>query len=316
MIAIVIASFFVLTAVAGLVAHYTAFRSNPLLAVAAFAAYPMLGSLVGLVILLVAREWWFAAVAAVVLLICGWTQLPLYRSQTAPVHSTKINMMTANLRLGSADATKLVELVRDHDVDVLTVQEITPEEMERLKAAGIDAVLPNSAIAARSGGAGSAVYSRFPLTPEPTPAGYYFEMVVTRVQVPGVTTPVTVVATHMPGPWPQNPAAWVNNIGKLPSTLASFAAGSPRGSVLVGGDFNATTDTSQFRRLLADGYRDAAEQSGAGRTRTYPADTWYPPLIAIDHVLTRNAVATKARTLSVPGSDHRALLTTIALPAT
>ncbi len=64
---------------------------------------------------------------------------------------------------------------------------------------------------------------------------------------------------------------------------------------------------------MTGGYHDAAEQAGAGHTRTYPSDASYPPLIAIDHVLTFDAVATSAKTLTVPGSDHRALLTTIAV---
>jgi hypothetical protein len=55
---------------------------------------------------------------------------------------------------------------------------------------------------------------------------------------------------------------------------------------MVAGDFNATRDVGEFRRLLRDGYRDAAEQSGAGLTRTHPADIWLPPVFAVDHILT------------------------------
>ena len=34
--------------------------------------------------------------------------------------------------------------------------------------------------------------------------------------------------------------------------------------MIVAGDFNSTTDMRPFRALLRNGYRDAAEQSGAG----------------------------------------------------
>jgi endonuclease/exonuclease/phosphatase (EEP) superfamily protein YafD len=79
--------------------------------------------------------------------------------------------------------------------------------------------------------------------------------------------------------------------------------------VIAAGDFNATTDHAQFRRLLAHGYADAAQQSGAGYLPTYPNDRWYGPLIGIDHVLLRGGVgAADVRTLGVRGSDHRALL--------
>jgi endonuclease/exonuclease/phosphatase (EEP) superfamily protein YafD len=94
--------------------------------------------------------------------------------------------------------------------------------------------------------------------------------------------------------------------------LDGLPAGRP---VIVGGDFNATPDVAQFRSVLRTGFADAADQAGAGMTRTYPADRWFPPLIAIDHVLTRGgAVATGVQTVSISGSDHRALLARIAVP--
>jgi endonuclease/exonuclease/phosphatase (EEP) superfamily protein YafD len=37
-------------------------------------------------------------------------------------------------------------------------------------------------------------------------------------------------------------------------------------------------------------------------------------MITIDHVLTRNAVASSIMTIDVPGSDHRSLLANIAVP--
>jgi endonuclease/exonuclease/phosphatase (EEP) superfamily protein YafD len=90
--------------------------------------------------------------------------------------------------------------------------------------------------------------------------------------------------------------------------------GLPGRTVLVGGDFNATTDDAQFRGILATGYADAAQQAGAGFTPTWPADRWFPPLIAIDHVLTRGAVARSVDSVRIPGSDHRALVVDVRIP--
>ncbi|MEI8082722.1 MAG: hypothetical protein WCI74_12845 [Actinomycetes bacterium] len=61
----------------------------------------------------------------------------------------------------------------------------------------------------------------------------------------------------------------------------------------------------QFRDLLTDGYRDAVEQTGSGLAPTFPADTWLPTVITIDHVLTRNAVASSIMAIHVAESDHR-----------
>lgn len=83
--------------------------------------------------------------------------------------------------------------------------------------------------------------------------------------------------------------------------------------MIVAGDFNATVDMRPFRDLLGAGYRDAAEQSGAGLTRSFPADSALPPLIGIDHILTRNSTATAARTVRIDGSDHLGLIATVHL---
>jgi len=87
------------------------------------------------------------------------------------------------------------------------------------------------------------------------------------------------------------------------------------GQVVVAGDFNATLDHRQLRSILGVGYRDAAEQVGAGLVRTYPAERRIPPFVGIDHVLIRGGpVATAFETRAVAGSDHRAVAAAIALP--
>jgi endonuclease/exonuclease/phosphatase (EEP) superfamily protein YafD len=85
-------------------------------------------------------------------------------------------------------------------------------------------------------------------------------------------------------------------------------------AVIAVGDFNSTHDMRQFRDLLTSGYRDAVEQTGAGWSPTFPSRSSHPPLITIDHVLTRNAAASSIKTVYIPGSDHRALLATIQAP--
>ena len=52
----------------------------------------------------------------------------------------------------------------------------------------------------------------------------------------------------------------------------------------------------------------------SGFAPTFPADTWFPPVITIDHELTRDAAAPSVRTIDLPGSDHRALLATNTVP--
>ncbi len=115
-------------------------------------------------------------------------------------------------------------------------------------------------------------------------------------------------------PWPQSIVGWQADIAKLPSTLSDVAAEAGDGAVAVGGDFNSTIDMRQFRELLTHGYRDAVWQAGSGRPFTYPANKWYPPVLGIDHILTRNATAVSTSTVELPGTDHRALLATVMVP--
>jgi endonuclease/exonuclease/phosphatase (EEP) superfamily protein YafD len=129
-----------------------------------------------------------------------------------------------------------------------------------------------------------------------------------------VVTNPTVVAVHLAAPWVQPIEYWQQDMARLPSTLHELARDAGAGAVIVAGDLNATFDMMPFRRLLSDGYRDAAEQARAGLTRSYPNRRWRPPLLGIDHVLVHNCVATSARTVVVRESDHRGLLVTVDVP--
>lgn len=278
------------------------------------APYLMLGAPAALVIAAFDRRWLLAVIAAVVTVIAATTQLPLLVAARPSADSAGLTMLTANLRLGTADAAALVRIVQQHHVDVLTTQELTQPEAERLRSAGLDRVLPYAATDVRRGAGGVGVWSRYPLGHVDRIESYHFAFVTARVDVPSLTSPPTVVATHMPGPWPQSAANWAHDIAALPGTLRGLSRTAGSGAVLVGADLNATYDLRRFRALLRGGFHDAAAQSGAGLRGTYPGDTWVPPLIAIDHVLTYHAVATSARPVTLPGSDHRALLVHIALP--
>ena len=173
----------------------------------------------------------------------------------------------------------------------------------------MSATLPYRFDAASPGGGGLAIWSRYPLSDETNYPGYRLGVLRARVTLPSGQTP-TVYAVHLLPPYPYASRTWVTEIGRLRTLLAGEAAK----QVVVAGDFNATPDVAQFRRLSSHGYADAADQSGAGYLASYPTDrALVPPLIAIDHVLTRGGVATEASTVALPGSDHRGLLVHLSL---
>lgn len=301
-----------LVAVAGLVAHNRTPGRATALGVSAFSPYLMLAAVPAVIVLILARQWLGVAAAAVVLILCVTTQSRLYLAETGPPDAQALVTLTANLHLGEANAADVVAAVRAHRVDLLATQEMTPEAQQRLVDAGIRAELPYEATDSRPGPAGTGLWSRYPLDDVDRRKDFSLAAVTATVAVPGLQRPVTVAAVHLNGPVPIS-APWQHDIRHLPSVLRELSRGGP---VVVAGDFNATPDIVQFRNLLVDGYADAAQQAGAGMTATYPADRWYPPLIAIDHVLTHDAVATRADTIHISNTDHRALLVTVQVPRT
>jgi endonuclease/exonuclease/phosphatase (EEP) superfamily protein YafD len=252
-----------------------------------------------------------AAVAAAVTIAAVAVQLPCYvRSAAAP--GVGVRVMTANLRYGRADADAVVDLARKH-ADILAVQELTPEKAEMISAAGLDDAFPFQALRACDGPAGVGIWSRHPISSSDTDDDFWLGLVAAKVRIPGVMAEATVVVTHLSAPWPDPIAGWRADLRRMADKLPQLSA-TADGAVIVAGDFNATRDLREFRGLLRDGYRDAAEQAGAGLTRTHPADIWLPPVFAVDHILTSRCAATAARTLAVKDSDHRALMADLRLP--
>ena len=87
---------------------------------------------------------------------------------------------------------------------------------------------------------------------------------------------------------------------------------------LVVGDFNATADHAPMRALADAGYRDVGELANQGWQPTWPTrgvfDLLGLPLAQIDHVLVGDRLAAlDLGTVAVPGSDHRAVVATVAL---
>jgi endonuclease/exonuclease/phosphatase (EEP) superfamily protein YafD len=262
-------------------------------------------------VLILASRWILVILSAGLTVTMLVVQLPMYiGSDTAATEDVQLRVISANLRDGQAEPRHIVSLARDQ-TDVLAVQELTPGEVDRLSAAGIGMTFPYRWLDARDDARGVGLWSRFPLDAARRIGGYTFAMVSAQIRVPGISLAPTIVVVHLPGPWPQPIEGWRRDIALLPATLREVAERAGTGCVVAAADLNSTTDMRPFRALLTDGYRDAAEQSGAGIQPTFPGDSRLPPLIAIDHILTRNCTATSLRTIRIAGSDHRGLVATV-----
>ncbi|WP_089960713.1 endonuclease/exonuclease/phosphatase family protein [Lentzea xinjiangensis] len=102
---------------------------------------------------------------------------------------------------------------------------------------------------------------------------------------------------------------WRSDVGHL----ARWAHGPV--APIIAGDFNATADHACLQELVGP-CRSAADGTGQGLVATFPASLPRWAGIHIDHVFVPAATAvTRYEIVDVAGSDHRAILTKIRLPA-
>lgn len=264
-------------------------------------------------------------------------------SVSAGANATALTVMTCNVYKGAADPTAIVSAVRENHVEVLALQETTVDFVERLQAAGIDELLPHSQRSSSDGVYGNGVWSAYPLadvasddigsSASAMPAG---TIEVERADR-GIAR-VRLVSVHTCSPSLGYWGLWRKSIEELGVVRERLLA-DPTCAYVLMGDFNATWDHAPFRAMLGvdetgaantadaetgDGgesaaaaattLHDAAHECGRGLTATWPAGGPVPPLAGIDHVVTSSAVvATGVSALAIPGSDHLALLATLAL---
>jgi endonuclease/exonuclease/phosphatase (EEP) superfamily protein YafD len=270
------------------------------------------------VALAAASSWWLAVLLAIPAILLVGVQLPPWRPrQGAGDNSLTVRLLTVNACRGGADPAAVVGLVRDQDVGVLAVQELTPELAQELKNADLPGLLPFSVIDAQPSGAGTGLWARWPLRPLPAIPGMKAATPRAQIDPPG-RPPVTVTAVHPKAPLKRFQSTWQEELDAIRGSVAATA-----GAHIVAGDFNASRDHRPFRDLLAVGLVDCGDTA---LKRPWPGFTWpsfwpgsagtHPravPLMRLDHVLiSRDACrARRLRIIRVPGTDHCAVLATI-----
>ncbi|MCL8026502.1 endonuclease/exonuclease/phosphatase family protein [Nocardioides bruguierae] len=283
------------------------------------------------VLVLAAGAWWarrravhrllVALVAAVGVLVHGSWLLPLVvgppdRAADAERH---LVVLSANALMGQADPDALMSVADEEAADLVVLPEATVGLVAGLDAAGAAGEYPyRVGTAAEEGStAGTVVLSRFPLG-EPTRVGTIMESWAVDVDVPDepggaggdAGDSVRLLAVHPAAP--ADPDSFRADAAVLRAAVREEAPD------LVVGDFNATLDHVQLRRLLSAGLRDAAEEAGSGWQPTWPANGLFAglpfPLVSIDHVLVGPGLtASSTRTHLLAGTDHLALVADLGL---
>lgn len=286
---------------------------HPFVAAISFTPYVAATAILPVLVALVAREWIVAAIATLALALFALAVLP--RALDGPGLAAAdgagrpLVVMTTNLLFGRADARAVVRLAREHDVDVLSLQELTPEAVEHLDDAGARELLPGRVLHPAPRASGTGLMARRRLRAVTRPRLGEPGQLRAALALPGGAQ-LGLAAVH---PFPplsaQRVSDWRDVLRSLP---APTAGGRP--NVLIG-DFNATLDHRELRRVLDRGYTDAADATGDGLRPTFPVVRSLPP-ITIDHVLVPDTIGVRRVTsYEVDGSDHRALIVALVLPA-
>lgn len=308
-----VAGLFAVPAVASTVLRLVPPTDDATALVAAFIAYGVFAYAVVLACLLVAlvRARRRAALAALTgltaLLTAGhlaWLG-PLFVADRRPVTTEPFTLLTLNLHAGRADPTVLNALAARADVVVLV--ETTAAAQAGLAAEGFDGRFPHAVGDPRREGSNTAVFSRFRLSRGTVLGRSNFSQWSVGVEVPDIGL-VRLLAIH-----PCNPYCGGGRWHTEHEVVRAAVAASGSGPLVVAGDFNAVADHGPMQRLSRLGLRSATDLAGAGWLATYPAEGRLPPLLPIDHVLVNDRLtATSVTAFSVPGTDHRGLLASLA----
>jgi endonuclease/exonuclease/phosphatase (EEP) superfamily protein YafD len=286
----------------------------PLVPLIAYTPFVAIAAVLVLVVAAALRRSLPAAVAGSVALLLAILVLPrAFPADQSALASDgpELRVMSANLLRGSADLDRVVQLVREEEVDVLSIQELTPAADRGLRRAGLTELLGERAVFAEPEVSGSGLYARWRLDEVALIAGSgdAFGMPRASVGPPGADR-VEVIDVHPVPPTSSGAVStWSDGLRSLPPADLDGVV-----RVLVG-DFNATLDHDELRRLLDTGYVDAADAVGKGLTPTWPEGRLIPPSVTIDHVLVDERVRVSDVNIhELPGSDHRAVTAELALP--
>lgn len=267
----------------------------------------------GLVLLALAiallRRWWLLVPAGIAALVSLAMVLPAFFSSASPKATKELTVMAANLSTGRADPDQLMDAVRARTVDVLVLEEVTPDAVEQLRAAGLDDYFPHDAGQTRPDSVdGTVVYSRLPLeevsdAAEPGSASLEPDV---RVKVNGAA--VRLKAVHVVTPFGGEVGPWRDELRELAAWPDRL-----EGPLVMAGDFEADQGHPAFR-AVADGLTDGHRAAGLGWVRTWPVvGQRLPPYVQLDHLLTRGLTVVEAGQVAIHGADHAIVWASYAL---
>ncbi len=226
------------------------------------------------------------------------------RRRTADPGSQRFTLLSQNVELGQGDPASLLRAAAGAEVVVLL--EVTAPQVRALNRLGWRDRFPHATADTLpdEGAAGTAVFSRFPLSGADPVEGLMHQTWLVGIDVPDLGD-IRLVAVRPTRPY-RGGHEWRGEQDRLRGLIPAGAR------VIVAGDFNAVDSHRPIRLLRRLGYRSSTELAAAGWRPTFPANAKVPAMIEIDHVLLGPGLtATSSGTVRVAGTDHLGVLTEI-----
>lgn len=317
----------VLAGVAALpVAVLSVFRAVPLewplpiVQVLSFTPWLVIPAVLAALLGLICRRPWMVATTASLLAVQLFWLFPLDGGRYTPsagVRLLELKAMNINSEFGGADPDEIVRLVKENGISLLSVQEHSQGLQDGLAAAGLAELLPNRISDPTDDAAGSAIYSSHPLQSLGMVPDSPFQIPTVRVTITSgdATAVLDVTNVHALPPVDIRIAQWRRDLAAVGRLAAR------PGNQLLIGDFNATYDHMEFRRLVDGGPNgqklvDVGIASGGRFVPTWPMKGSKLPGIVLDHMVTTARISSSAYAVHrVPKTDHAAILATLGIPA-
>jgi vancomycin resistance protein VanJ len=286
----------------------------------------LMPSLILLPLLLIRRRWRRAVllVPAVSLFVISYAPLYLPRTINVPPDARRISLMTYNLQAEEDLLDPMVAVLRESDVDVIALQEMSYKAALRFEAEVAD-IYPYRALhPVSSPYHGRGVLSRYPLLNDYAwPETFPIPVRLQRIEIDVEGTIITLYNFHAPPSVPifQGAVDMRPRAQQIADMLALAALDS--GLVLLMGDFNTTDMDENYRRITAT-FADTFREVGWGMGFTNPdwqhdnprrGASFMPMYQRIDYVFHNDFfIPVEARVWhSSGGSDHRPLYAVLAL---
>ncbi|NLA35269.1 MAG: endonuclease/exonuclease/phosphatase family protein [Actinobacteria bacterium] len=261
------------------------------------------------------RHWLAALVALFVVVSHLWFCIPAATADAEPgwvADAPTFTMFSANVLYQNPDFDAVAAAVLEHDAEVVVINEMTDPAYDAMLAAGVFDRY-DTEVYWRNDTFGEMLLARVPV--KDTGIDNIGGMGVPWAVLNLDGTEAKVYAIHVHAPKKQaDRHLWRRNLDAVGRTVEA------RGDTpsIFAGDFNSTLWHGPFRDLLARGLTDGHDQRGRGLSRTWRSPVvplrWLGPIMGLDHVLvTDGAFVTEIANVRTPGSDHRGLLTTVAV---